>query len=204
VSNAERTFCRFRGFYYVELSFLTVLFQLVTQFRQCLIDVVKILFWSSVCFVSQSGEVNLSFEYPKRARFECVKCALCCGDTEDKVRAILLLKSEACSILERTLMGIHEFAEEIQSREPYVYRMRKTENGKCIFLKENSCSIYQIRPLICRFYPFQLKSVANNEYAFTYTEECLGIGKGPQLKRDFFERLFDKFIESMREDAALR
>ena len=98
------------------------------------------------------------------------------------------------------MRDLNEFAEKIESFEPYIYQMRKNEDGKCVFLKDNSCSIYQIRPLICRFYPFQLKNLGNNIYAFTYTDECSGIGKGLQLKRDFFERLFDKFTELMKEN----
>lgn len=142
----------------------------------------------------------MSFEYPKHVCFRCAKCALCCGDTKDNIRSILLLKTEADRISKKTLIGLDKFAEKIEGFEPYIHQMRKTEDGKCVFLKDNSCSIYKIRPLICRFYPFQLKNLRNNRYVFTYTDECPGIGKGPQLKKDFFERLFGKFIELMKEN----
>ena len=142
----------------------------------------------------------MSFEYPKHVRFRCVRCALCCGDTEDKVRSILLLKTEVDRISKRTLIGLDKFAEKIEGFEPYIYQIRKTDDGKCVFLEDNSCSIYKIRPLICGFYPFQLKNLRNNRYAFTYTDECPGIGEGPRLKRAFLERLFDKFIELMKEN----
>jgi len=155
---------------------------------------------SFVCFVRQSGEIGLSFEYPKHVRFRCMRCAICCGDTKDKIRSILLLEIEVDHISKSTSMDFDKFAEKIKGFEPYIYQMRKTEDGKCVFLKDNSCSIYQIRPLICRFYPFQLKNLGNNRYAFAYTDECQGIGKGPQLKRNFFERFFSKFIGLMREN----
>jgi len=138
--------------------------------------------------------------YPKHIRFICDRCAVCCSNTEDKVRLILLLKSETDRISKKTLIGLYGFAEKIQGFEPYIYQMKKTEEGKCIFLKDDLCSIYKIRPLICRFYPFQLKNLGNNRYVFAYTEECPGIGKGSQLKRRFFERLFGKFMELMREN----
>ena len=142
----------------------------------------------------------MSFDYPKHVRFRCVRCARCCGDTKDKIRSILLLKIEADHVSKRTLMDLDMFAEKIEGFQPYIYQMRKTEDGKCVFLKDNSCSIYLIRPLICRFYPFQLKNLGNNRYAFAYTHECSGIGEGPQLKRDFFEKFFGKFIGLMREN----
>jgi len=78
--------------------------------------------------------------------------------------------------------------------------MRKTEDRRCFFLKNNLCAIYKIRPLICRFYPFQLKNLGNNRYSFSYTNSCTGIGKGPQLKRVFFESLFSKFTNAMEEN----
>lgn len=144
----------------------------------------------------------MSFRYPKHVRFSCVRCALCCGDAEGRTRLILLLKSEADHISETASMGPDEIAEKIEGFEPYVYQMRKTNDGKCVFLKDNSCSIYQMRPLICRFYPFQIDNIGNNRYDFTYTDKCPGIGKGPQLKKNFFERLFDEFMESMRKNIA--
>ena len=142
----------------------------------------------------------MSFEYPKHVSFECERCALCCGDTEKKSRSILLLKGEADRISEKNLLGLNEFAEKIEGLEPYTYRMRKTEDRKCVFLKDNSCSIYQIRPLICRFYPFQLKNPGNDRYVIEYTDECPGIGKGPKLKKAFFRQLFREFTGSMSKN----
>jgi Fe-S-cluster containining protein len=141
----------------------------------------------------------MKFDYPKNVRFKCERCALCCGDTKNRVRSILLLRIEAERISQRTLKSVDDFAEEIEGFEPYAYRMKKTEDGKCTFLKDNACSIYHTRPLICMFYPFELK-VGSKRYIFAYTDECPAIGKGPQLKRDYFERLFKKIMETIEEN----
>jgi len=142
----------------------------------------------------------LEFNYPKKVHFKCERCALCCGDTKDRVRSILLLKIEAERISKKTLKDVTEFSEKIEGFEPYIYRMKKSRDGICVFLKDNSCIIYQIRPLICMFYPFELKKVESSRYAFTYTDECPAIGKGPQLKRSYFERLFKRSIKTMKEN----
>lgn len=131
-------------------------------------------------------------------RFKCIRCAKCCGDTEEKVRKILLLESEARRIAFQTSRAVKDFAERVEDSQPYAYQMVKTEAGKCIFLKNNSCSIYPIRPLICKFYPFELKKDSNGEYAFTYTSECPAIGKGPELRRNYYEKLFKKLIKEMK------
>ena len=142
----------------------------------------------------------MSFEYPQHVSFECDRCGLCCGDTEYRSRWIVLLEGEAIRISEMNFLGLDEFAEKIEGFEPYVYRMRKTEERKCVFLEDDSCSIYQIRPLICRFYPFELKNPGKNRYVFDYTDECPGIGKGLQLKKAFFEQLFREFKDSMKNN----
>jgi Fe-S-cluster containining protein len=142
----------------------------------------------------------LKFDYPKNVRFKCNRCALCCGDVEKRVRSILLLKSEADRILQKTLMSLDSFVERVDESGPYIYRMKKTNDGKCVFLRNNLCSMYQLRPLICKFYPFQLKNIGINRYSFIYTDECPGIGRGLQLRMRFFERLFKKFIELMNKN----
>jgi Fe-S-cluster containining protein len=144
----------------------------------------------------------LDFEYPKNVRYTCNRCAKCCGDTEEKVRSILLLKREAEQIAKETSKSIEEFAERIEGAQPYVYRMRKTTDGKCVFLKDSLCSIYHIRPLICKFYPFQLENIENGRFKFTYTKECPNIGKGQKLRRKFFENLFREFMKVMRENSS--
>jgi len=88
---------------------------------------------------------------------------------------------------------VKNFARKIEGCKPYVYEIRKTvEEGKCVFLEGNNCTIYALRPLICRFYPFELKVAKNGKQEFLYTEECLGIGKGRRLKKEFFKNLLQQ------------
>jgi len=141
------------------------------------------------------------FEYPKNVAFNCNQCAQCCGDTKDHIRRILLLKTDAERISNKTLLEINEFAEETSGFEQYIYQMRKTNAGKCFFLKNKQCTIYNFRPLICRFYPFQLKNLGNNQYSFSYTNRCKGIRKEPHQKKTFFENLFSQFTTAVEENS---
>ena len=142
---------------------------------------------------------QMRFTYPRRVLFRCIKCALCCGDTKDHVRLILLLKIEARNISEYASKKLDDFSEKVEDCNPYSYKMKKTKDAKCVFLKDKLCSIYQIRPMICRFYPFQL-NMRNNRYTFTYTNECKGVGKGCYIKKNYFERLFTIFSKTVREE----
>jgi Fe-S-cluster containining protein len=141
---------------------------------------------------------NLSFNYPKDVRFECTRCALCCGDTDTRVRHILLLQHEAETISRITSKPIEEFARKTTGRRPYAYEMKKTATkGKCQFLKDKTCIIYRSRPLICKFYPFQLKTARTGQGTFSNTKECLGVGKGVQLRRSYFEVLFEEAYDRL-------
>jgi len=132
----------------------------------------------------------VNFDYPTTVRFRCIKCGICCGDTKEKTRHILLLRTEAEQIAKITMQPIFKFAVKIKGKAPYSYEMKKRENGKCVFLENDHCTVYPLRPLICRFYPFELKVSNNRKPKFLYTEECPGINKGRLLNKDYFRKMF--------------
>jgi Fe-S-cluster containining protein len=140
----------------------------------------------------------LRFTFPEDVHFGCSKCGLCCGDTPKKTRHILLLESDAKRIAAQTKCQIKSFADETTNKAPYVYEMRKTaKEQKCVFLQNNECTVYEVRPLICRFYPFELSKVVG-VYKFEVTDECPGvlsldtlIGVGKKLGGHYFRSLLE-------------
>jgi Fe-S-cluster containining protein len=108
----------------------------------------------------------MSFNYPTAVRFQCTKCGICCGDTKQKTRHILLLKTEAEHIATTTSQPTSTFTIRIKDKAPYNYEMKKTKEGKCIFLKNN-----------------------DGKHTFLYTSECPGINKGPILSKNYFRKL---------------
>jgi Fe-S-cluster containining protein len=88
------------------------------------------------------------------------------------------------------MQPISKFAVKIMSKAPYSYEMKKRESGKCVFLENDRCTIYPLRPLICRFYPFELKTSNSKKPAFLYTKECPSINKGQLLNKDYFRKMF--------------
>ena len=140
----------------------------------------------------------MRFEYPADVCFGCSKCGLCCGDTQQKKRHVLLLKSDAERIAAHTKQEIDTFAAEIADKAPYVYELQKNpRDGKCLFLQGNGCKIYAVRPLICRFYPFELSTKEEGVYVFRVTDECPGVlcqgtkGVGKKLDAGFFRILLE-------------
>ncbi|MCK4384814.1 MAG: YkgJ family cysteine cluster protein [candidate division Zixibacteria bacterium] len=132
----------------------------------------------------------MNLRYPKKVRFECQRCAQCCGDSSHRGRNIMLLESEVRQISNTTGLRPLSFASRSLSIQPYRYRMKK-RNGKCVFLDGKACRIYNIRPLICRVYPFSIKR-GDNGYKFEVSEECPGIGIGKTLVPGEFERMLEE------------
>jgi Fe-S-cluster containining protein len=102
-----------------------------------------------------------------------------------------MLKTEAERMSTFLSKPISEFADAVQGCDPYVYVVKmRTDTGKCIFLMEKDCLIYPLRPLVCRFYPFEMKTTENGSCEFSPTKECSGVGRGKLLGKEFFESLF--------------
>ena len=141
----------------------------------------------------------MDFTYPANIRFDCNNCGLCCGDTKQKTRHILLLETEAKKIASQTSLSIPDFSMEIKDKFPYAYEIKKASEGKCIFLKDNRCSIYPLRPLICVFYPFELKFDKDKVlHIFDFTLESPGIHQGKVVQEKDFKKLFELAQERSR------
>jgi len=143
----------------------------------------------------------VNFDYPTAVRFQCIKCGICCGDTKEKTRCILLSRAEADQIAKATSQPISKFAAKIEGKAPYSYVMKKRENGKCAFLENDRCTVYSLRPLICRFYPFELKVSHSGKPIFLYTEECPGINNGRLLNKGDFRKMFRLASAKFRQSA---
>jgi len=78
----------------------------------------------------------------------------------------------------------------------------KLQDGSCIFLSKNKCSIYPARPSSCRNFPFtfQIKdgwlyqgiSTRANEY-------CKGLGKGSEINEKKLAKKGTKTIKELKE-----
>ena len=143
--------------------------------------------------------VRARFDFPRDVAFRCTRCVVCCGDTKSRKRHILLLARNAEAIAKAVLKPVDRFATEVKGCEPYVYEMKKTEQmGKCFFLNGENCNIYGMRPLVCRFYPFELTATKQGKPRFLFAEECPGIGRGKRLERVYFEKLFELAYDQLQ------
>ncbi len=142
----------------------------------------------------------MGFRTPKNIHFECQRCARCCGDTSHRGRNILLQGSEVERISRHASLRPLSFSSPVSNNGHYQYRMKK-RNGRCVFLDGKSCRIYEIRPLICRFYPFSVKR-KNGAYVFEVAKDCAGIGLGEPVAKTHFERMVEKATKFFETEAS--
>jgi len=58
----------------------------------------------------------------------------------------------------------------------------KKRDGRCVFLGEEGCRVYETRPLLCRMYPFYVDR-QGNVCVIGVDGGCPGVGGGPLSRR---------------------
>ena len=108
------------------------------------------------------------------------KSANCCCNPH--VDSPMLLPKEAETISKNMKINIEDFANKIDFSKMYkdynlkdLYQMKRQEkNNKCYFYKNNQCTIYEIRPIDCRIFPYDIKLENDGNYYLVYykSKEC--------------------------------
>lgn len=133
--------------------------------------------------------------YPANVRWVCRRCAQCCRDIVGHRRRIRLLAAEADEISRRSGIAVEGFSAPT-SNKIYCREMRKV-NGECRFLHRNGCVVYTSRPLVCRFYPFEMRKEGMLLRILLTDKRCPGINQGRRLKESFFKELASTAIERL-------
>jgi len=110
-----------------------------------------------------------------------------------------MTRNEVWRLSRRLGLNTSQFAVETGEDRNFPFEMKKESDGKCIFLRERGCSIYDDRPLVCKCYPFSIEELTPDLYAFEPNlDECPGIGDGGELRDDFFRRLLGEALSEFQ------
>lgn len=124
--------------------------------------------------------VARAYFFDQGLRFECQQCGQCCtGDPgtifvgPDEVAPI----AEYCRISEAGLIAdyLYPFKDS--------YSIREDEKGRCLFF-DNGCTIYDVRPLQCRTFPFWFDNLRSPVRWDRIQKQCPGIGRGKRYTKD--------------------
>jgi len=141
--------------------------------------------------------------YKRNLRFKCKRCAtFCC-----KLGGPNLTEKDVQRIREAGY-AIDNFLEPATKRESngalkMKRRLREKGDGSCIFLRFNNkmkvykCSIYGVRPVLCRIYPFDFEKINHESFMLKFIPCCNGLNSPDG------ELVDEKFINSYLFDAVL-
>jgi len=96
----------------------------------------------------------------------CTNCKekINCCQSFDQINPPTVSEDESKILSEQYLSCMDKRGEKLYSI--------KTVNNTCVFYKNNMCEIYDIRPLDCRLYPFDIIKENNKYYLIMYKLNC--------------------------------
>ena len=124
--------------------------------------------------------------YADGLRFACQACGRCCGGAPGYV---WLEKEEAVRIAEHLGLTYKAFRRTYLRRGWRGLTLKEKPNYDCVMLSGGQCTIYPVRPLQCRIWPFWPMNLASPKAWDAAAKRCIGIGKGPRFALEQIEAL---------------
>lgn len=113
-------------------------------------------------------------------KFECQQgCSNCCKSGG----VVHISENDIVEISKFLKISQDEFLKKYITREGKKMYLVDQEINDCIFLKDDKCVIYPVRPLQCKTFPFWPQNVKSEKRWNMVMDECPGIGVG----KDFFQ-----------------
>lgn len=118
--------------------------------------------------------------YRDGLRFTCTQCGNCCSGepgyvwaTREEIRRISEFLGRTDGWLDRSQLR----------RVGLYYSLTEKPGGDCVFLKREDgkalCSIYPVRPLQCRTWPFWNENLGSaGQWAQVHRDKCPGMNTG--------------------------
>ena len=111
--------------------------------------------------------------------FTCTRCSNCCRHESGYV---FLSERDIERLAEAFRLEVREFVEQYCKRVDLGVTtrtsLREQNNFDCVFFRDGRCSVYPVRPLQCRSYPFWPSVLENADSWNREAGHCPGINVG--------------------------
>ena len=109
--------------------------------------------------------------------FTCLACGRCC---RGEPGAIFVTPEEEQALAAFHSIELEEFRRRFETGRWGSPSLREKERGECVFFSspENRCSVYPLRPLQCRLFPFWPSILESPEEWEKTASECPGMNGG--------------------------
>ena len=118
--------------------------------------------------------------------FECTQCGDCCSGSAGYV---WVNQEEINAMAQRIGMDAAEFEQKFVKRVGMRRSLTERPNGDCVFLGPSGCTIYPVRPIQCRTFPFWNEYVRSLSGWDAAARRCPGVNKGRVYTRAEIEAL---------------
>lgn len=113
--------------------------------------------------------------YRKGLQFQCTQCGKCCGGEPGY---IWMTPAEIRAVAEALGLHVLDFCSMYVAEYPQGFSLREMDNGDCCLLQGGRCSVYDVRPLQCRTWPFWRSNLSSQAAWAEAGRRCPGIGHG--------------------------
>ncbi|MBN2518286.1 MAG: YkgJ family cysteine cluster protein [Candidatus Altiarchaeota archaeon] len=146
-------------------------------------------------FVKVGGE-DMPWEsvFPIGTRFSCERCGFCCYSL------IELTEKDVKRFRENKLDDSIKAFKGKASKNPYLFDISyfmKNKNGPCVKLNEKKlCSIYNLRPLVCRTFPLLVVIGLEKNLVVDLALRCPFVdGDGPEISKKSIKEAIEDTVE---------
>ncbi len=127
--------------------------------------------------------------YAAGLRFECTQCGNCCRN-HGEYHYVHLTQIELDQIPKFLGISRRDFLKRYCTKEPHSFVTLRMDTPACPFLNEKQqCSIYPVRPMQCRTWPFWEHNLTEAQWNGPVKDCCPGIGKGTLYPADEVDRI---------------
>ena len=119
--------------------------------------------------------------------FECLQCGRCCAGPDEGY--VWASDEEIAAVANYLNLSEKEF------RRQYVRRVglrhsfvENRKNHDCVFLADDGCTIYPVRPTQCRTWPFWKSNIASQDDWSQAAVRCPGVNRGELHQVDKIQR----------------
>jgi hypothetical protein len=114
--------------------------------------------------------------YKNGIRFKCQGTGKCCKSGKLDGYVYLTLEDRR-QIAKHLGLSTQQFTRRYVAKNENEFHFKQLK-GNCPFLEQNQCSIYNVRPLQCRTWPFWPENMKRDTWEKEVKKVCSGIGKG--------------------------
>jgi len=140
--------------------------------------------------------------YDKGLMFSCLKCGSCCRSNGD-YSYVYVTTNEVQKIMKHLDIPRKEFMRNHCSRLEG-RTIIKFKDGVCSLAQDDSCTVYKVRPIQCKAWPFWLENLDEWVWYEEIASICPGVNRGKLFKKEEIDKIannVNQVLEAELEEA---